>query len=141
MTSKFSVFVMILYIILAVGMIAKADEEAEQQALEAAEQWLDLVDTGNYAESWEEAAEYFKSAVQKMQWQQTIKAIREPLGGVQSRDATWWQYTTSLPGAPDGEYVVIQFTTVFENKSSAVETVTPMLDQDGRWRVSGYYIK
>jgi hypothetical protein len=50
-------------------------------------------------------------------------------------------YKTSLPGAPDGEYVVIQFGTSFENKKTAIETVTPMLDKDGKWRVSGYYIK
>jgi predicted SnoaL-like aldol condensation-catalyzing enzyme len=50
-------------------------------------------------------------------------------------------YTTSLPGAPDGQYVVIQFNTSFENKKSRVETVTPRMDSDGKWRVSGYYIK
>jgi len=42
---------------------------------------------------------------------------------------------------PDGDYVIIQFDTSFENKKSAIETVTPMLDKDGVWRVSGYYIK
>ncbi|HWN92533.1 MAG TPA: DUF4019 domain-containing protein, partial [Verrucomicrobiae bacterium] len=47
----------------------------------------------------------------------------------------------TLPGAPDGEYVVIQYETAFENKASAVETITPMLDKDGSWRISGYYIK
>jgi hypothetical protein len=50
-------------------------------------------------------------------------------------------FATSLPGAPDGEYVIIQFATSFENKTSAVETITPMMDKDGQWRVSGYYIK
>jgi hypothetical protein len=50
-------------------------------------------------------------------------------------------YTKSLPGAPDGEYVVIQYDTGFEHKQSAVETVTPMLDKDGKWRVSGYFIR
>jgi hypothetical protein len=48
---------------------------------------------------------------------------------------------TSLAGAPDGEYVVIQYETSFENKKSSIETVTPMLDKDGKWRVSGYYVK
>jgi hypothetical protein len=48
---------------------------------------------------------------------------------------------TTMPGAPDGEYVVIQYQTTFEHKNSAVETVTPMLDNDGQWRVSGYYIR
>jgi hypothetical protein len=50
-------------------------------------------------------------------------------------------YATELPGAPDGEYVVIQFAASFKAKKSAVETVTPMKDEDGSWRVSGYYIK
>lgn len=48
---------------------------------------------------------------------------------------------TSLPGAPDGEYVVIRLETSFEYKKSAIETVRPMLEKDGRRRVSGYYIK
>jgi hypothetical protein len=48
---------------------------------------------------------------------------------------------TSLHGAPDGEYLVIQFETSFSNKKSAIETVTSMLEKDGNWRVSGHYIK
>ena len=40
-----------------------------------------------------------------------------------------------------GEYVVIQFNTVFDNKQSAVETVTSVLDKDGKWKVAGYFIK
>jgi ribosomal protein S17E len=37
--------------------------------------------------------------------------------------------------------VVIQFDASFENKKSAIETVTPMLDKDGKWRVAGYYVE
>jgi hypothetical protein len=36
---------------------------------------------------------------------------------------------------------IVSFQTPFENKKAAVETVTPMLDTDGQWRVSGYYIR
>ncbi|BBO76064.1 hypothetical protein DSCW_34810 [Desulfosarcina widdelii] len=50
-------------------------------------------------------------------------------------------YTASLPGAPDGEYAVIQFESLFEKKKSGIETVTPMMDKDGMWRASGYTIK
>jgi hypothetical protein len=46
-----------------------------------------------------------------------------------------------VPGAPDGRYVTIQYETVFEKKASAVETITPMLDPDGIWRVSRYFIR
>ncbi len=48
---------------------------------------------------------------------------------------------TSLPGVPDGDYVVIQYEASFENKRSAVETITPVLDEDGAMRVAGYYIR
>jgi predicted SnoaL-like aldol condensation-catalyzing enzyme len=64
-----------------------------------------------------------------------------PLGKVISRKLKTTSYQTTLPGAPDGQYVVIQFETSFQNKKSASEIVTPMVDKDGKWRVSGYYIK
>ncbi len=120
---------------------AIASAEKEAQAVAAAKQWLALIDAGNYGASWETAAAYFKNAITKEKWAQTLTAVRQPLGALVSRELSSKTYMQSLPGAPDGEYVVIQFKTSFENKKSGVETVTPMLDSDGRWRVSGYYIK
>jgi hypothetical protein len=35
----------------------------------------------------------------------------------------------------------MQFDTSFENKKSAVETVTFMREKDGTWKAAGYYIK
>ena len=119
----------------------QANEVAEKAAIAASGAWLSLVDEGNYAESWNQASGLFKNAVTKEQWQSTAKAVRIPLGKVVTRKLKSKQYTKTLPGAPDGEYVVIQYETTFENKKSAVETVTPMLDKDGKWRVSGYYIQ
>jgi len=118
-----------------------AQSHKESSAVIAAEKWLNLVDEGEYDESWKEAAEYFRNAVMKEQWEQSLQAVRKPLGKLLSRQVKSTAYSTSLPGAPDGEYVVIQFETSFENKKSATETVTPMMDKDGAWRVSGYYIK
>jgi len=115
--------------------------EAEQDALNAAEEWLALVDAGDYDGSWDATAELSKKAVTKEIWAQSIKAVRSAMGSLISRNVKSARYTNSLPGAPDGEYVVIQFSTSFINKKSAIETVTPMKDPDGRWRVSGYYIK
>jgi len=36
---------------------------------------------------------------------------------------------------------VIQFETSFEKKMSSLETIKPMKEKDGSWRVSGYYLK
>jgi len=124
------------------GITAMAgDSEKEAAAVSAAERWLAMVDSTKYAESWNNAAELFKNAVQPKQWEQSMQAVRGPLGKLMSRKVKTKTYKSLLPGAPDGEYVVIQFETTFENKKAAVETVTPMMDKDGIWRVSGYYIK
>ena len=122
-----------------IAMAARSDRE--KAAIASAKKWLRIVDEGKYIESWEKSSEYFKQAIQQDQWAQAVKAVREPLGKLISRKVKNVTYTTSLPGAPDGQYVVIQFNTSFKNKKSGIETVTPMIDKDGKWRVSGYYIK
>ena len=118
-----------------------ADSKKEAAAQSAAEKWLALVDSQKYTESWKEAATLFKNSVQPMQWVQSVMAVRGPFGKLISRKVKTKVYKTALPGAPDGEYVIIQFESSFKNKNIATETVTPMMDQDGIWRVSGYYIK
>jgi hypothetical protein len=130
-----------LFLLLSVGVFAAGDSEKEKAAVAAAEEWITMVDDGKYVESWKEAAQHFKNAVKQQQWEQSLQAVRKPLGKLISRKVKSKTYKTSLPGAPDGEYVVIQFETSFENKESAIETVTPMMDKDTKWRVSGYYMR
>ncbi len=123
------------------GGPALAAGKPEDAAQSAAESWLKLVDEGNYAASWEQAARVFKGAVKQADWGQMAGGVRAPLGRLVSRKLKSRAYTEQMPGAPDGKYVVIQYDSVFEHKSSAVETVTPMVDPDGVWRVSGYFIR
>jgi hypothetical protein len=130
-----------LLMLLTICPAARAQQKPEQLAQRAAESWLALVDSGKYAESWQEAAPILKAAVAVDQWQRALGASRDPLGKLTSRKLKSARYTKTLPGAPDGEYVVIQYDSSFEHKRSAVETVTPMLDRAGKWKVSGYYIK
>ena len=70
-----------------------------------------------------------------------MNAFRKPLGNLLSRELISAQHAAQLPGAPDGEYVVMQFKTSFENNKSAVETVTVGPKAGDLWKVSGYYIK
>jgi Protein of unknown function (DUF4019) len=118
-----------------------AQDSKTVPAQRAAESWLALVDKGDYAASYDQAASMFKEQVTKDGWVHMVKAVQAPLGAVVSRKLQSAQFTTTMPGAPDGQYVVIQYNTSFENKQSAVETVVPMLDKDRQWRVSGYFIK
>lgn len=138
---KMLVCVSLVAIVALLGCNSKSNPQAETAAIDVAKAWLSLVDGEKYAESWDASAQYFKSAVKKEQWLQAMQSGRKPFGKNISRELKSKSYRTALPGAPDGEYVVIQFNASFENKKEALETITPMLDKDGQWRVSGYYMK
>ncbi len=136
----------ILGILVVVFMFTTAPARAQEaekvtDAEAAALAWLALTDAGDYSRSWDQAASIFQSSISKQNWMDALQNVRKPLGELVSRKVKSAQYAASLPGAPDGEYVVIQYETQFENKKSAMETVTPHLEKDGSWRVSGYYIK
>ena len=125
----------------SVPQSASANPEAERAGVEAAEAWLRMIDERDYSQSWDEAAVLFRNAVNKETWLQQVEAFRRPLGKCTNRKLKGTTYSTTMPGAPDGEYVVIQFDSSFENKMAAIETVTPMKEEDGTWKVSGYFIK
>lgn len=129
-----------LFFLASIGGVAAADKP-EVAAQAAAEKWLALVDAGKYGESWQASAESFQKAIPQSTWEQTLSSIRGAIGALVSRKLKSATYSKSLAGAPDGDYVVLQFETEYANKKAAVETVTPMLGKDGVWRVSGYYIK
>jgi len=120
---------------------APAQAKPEQLAQQSAESWLAHTDAGKYADSWAQAAATFKAAVTPEQWVGAMNTVRTPLGKLVSRRLKSATYTQRLPGAPDGEYLVLEFDATFEHKQAAVETVTPMLEKDGKWRVSGYFIR
>jgi hypothetical protein len=102
---------------------------------------MTLLRLSQYDASWDNSAKVFQSGVDRQKWHQMVGAVRGPLGALISRTLKSADYKTSLPGAPDGKYVVIQYDTSFANKTAGMETITPSLDADGKWRVSGYYVK
>ena len=121
--------------------IAGCSRDKVTEAKGAATDWLKTVDSGNYAQSWDEAAAVMKTTVAKEQWQQILNENRAPLGTLVSRRLTSAEYTEDLPGAPNGHYVVLKYESNFANKGSVIETATPTLDSDGKWRVSVYFVK
>lgn len=126
--------------LLSVSAIAQ-DSQSTPQAEAAASAWLALVDAGKYSDSWEQAAGLFKSKITAPSWASAIGGVRAPLGALKSRRILSSTFTHTLPGVPDGNYVVIKYSTRFENKAVAVETVTPMQEKDGTWHVSGYFVR
>jgi hypothetical protein len=123
------------------GPVFAQHDEAVFAAEKVGRSWLALTDAGQYAESWDSAASFFIAAITSEDWVTALANARTPFGATDSRETSSSTYSTTLPGAPDGEYVVLIFNTSFRNKAAAVETVTAMKDLDGQWRVAGYFIR
>jgi hypothetical protein len=115
--------------------------DATSAAEAAAQTWLKAADAGDGARTWNLAAPLFQQSIAVERWTQALTSARSPLGAVQQRALSSSTHAMTLPGAPDGDYVVMQFHTVFEHNASAVETVTTARQSDGSWRVTGYFVK
>jgi hypothetical protein len=114
---------------------------AQDDAQAAAAAWLTLTDGGQYADSWEAAAGLFHQQITKDGWVSLLKSGLPVFGKVVTRKLRTTAFTRILPGAPDGEYVVILYDTQFANTGAAVETLTTALEPGGTWKVCGYHIK
>lgn len=108
--------------------------------VDVAASWLGLLDNHMWGQSWDGSGKLFRSNLTQEQWVKTAQAVRDPLGAVSSRVALGVTKAQSLPGAPDGEYEVRQYRTVFAKKANSVETV--VLAREGeQWKVVGYFIR
>ena len=117
-------------------MIANA---GDREAMTAAKEWLTLVDTGEYNQSWLTANKTLKEQSEKDDWANYLKAIREPLGKIISRKVTRTRTVTQIQGMPDGEYFQVQFEVNFANKSG-MERMT-VAKEGGGWKVAGYMMR
>jgi hypothetical protein len=120
------------------GDSSNAFREIAAQA--AGEKWLALLDRREYAKAWEECAQLFRQRVTREQWVDSLPSTRAPFGAMKSRNVEAAGYKTSLPGAPDGQYVTVRYRTNFENKDGAEEVIT-LAFEGGVWRPTGYSIR
>ena len=132
-----------VFLSLACGcnVAAAADDLDTSAGMAAVTEWLASIDRGAYGEGWDRAAQRFRESIDRPKWEIAADAARRPAGVVISRKLRTATFARALPGAPEGEYVVIQYDTVFEKVPLAAETVTSEREKDGAWRVSGYWIK
>ena len=133
----------VLAVVLLSAAAPLASEESPEKAAEAAARsWLALVDAGKYGESWEAAASAFRGSVTRAKWEESLEEVRTHFGKVVSRALKSAKYTKEEGhNGPAGEYVMLQFDTSFEKRPSSIETVTPMKEKDGSWKVAGYFIR
>jgi opacity protein-like surface antigen len=130
----------LLAAVAAMAPALRAAQPDSAPALAGVTEWLHQIDAGKYGESWDAASSYFRGAVSRGKWIDAMSGVRKPLGSIERRFVKSADFRTSLPGAPDGEYFVIQFETNFEHKQDSVETVTAAKEGNA-WKPAGYFIK
>lgn len=127
--------------LLAAAYAAQAAGPADHDAAaKVAGAWLAVVDGGKYADSWQQASPAFQKVETQAAWEQALQTVRTPLGKLLKRELADANYSTTLPGAPDGQYWVLHENTSFEHKAAAVETVV-LTATDNGWKVVGYFIR
>ncbi|ADK86253.1 conserved hypothetical protein [Desulfarculus baarsii DSM 2075] len=114
---------------------------AQDQAGRAATEWLALVDGGDYRQAWSATGELIRDAMTAQAWESLLEQARRPLGEKSARQETSRRAYEQLPGAPDGQYLVLTFDSSFAHKARAMETLTLRREADGVWRVVGYFIR
>jgi hypothetical protein len=125
------------------GIAAPANDPhmAEEQAAERqALGFLGYLDQGRYADSYAYTGMLIRAQVDRESFTSQIQKARAGTGALMGRYLMDVSYTTSVPGAPEGQYVVLHYQSSFANRQETIETLT-LAFAKGYWRVSGYYIK
>ena len=117
------------------------DLAAERAATQDATAWLALVDGGQLEQSWDAAAPFLQERASRRQWMESGNAMRAALGKRMSRKQISIMETDTVPSAPRGRYVVVEYRSKFAGRPVAFESVTEMLCNDGKWRVAGYVVR
>lgn len=95
----------------------------EGQQMDQAAGFLTLLDQGLYLEAWAETSPNFQGLTNQQEWLSHQQLIRSAYGPLIFREL----YHTGLRGtyehSPDGQYIVIQFSSSFSNKAIARETI------------------
>jgi hypothetical protein len=138
---KRSLLIFALASLTSIAAVRAADTSATAQATAASSEWLAVIDAGEYGKSWDAAAAVLRQNITKPQWERAAGAVRKQTGALKSRELQSAQPAHELPGVPAGDYVVLTYRSSFADAPTATETVTPMREADGTWRVAGYYIK
>jgi hypothetical protein len=123
------------------GGAESSPQTTQPEALEAALEWLILLDNEDYAGTWETAADLFQTAITRDNWIARITSVKAPLGKLIAREFRSSEPVMNPAGVPEGEYLVIRFATSFEDLERAMETIVLHHTPAGDWKVSGYFIR
>ncbi|MBX7170649.1 MAG: serine hydrolase [Pyrinomonadaceae bacterium] len=111
----------------------KVSDSEKLKFQKIAEDWLNLIDTGKFEESWEFISDELKAKYTKEKWRDALKPIGDKGGKFKSRKLKTITF-------PDSQTVFVDFESSFTKFPKGIETVILKLE-NGKWNVSSYSIK
>jgi hypothetical protein len=118
----------------------KVDTEKVAQTEPVAGAFLQLLDQGKYAESWQSAARLMQGKISQEEWVEKLTKARELSGEFVVRERTDASYSTEAQDSPDGEYMMLTYSSSFNKANDVSEYVTVALEGT-RWKVAGYFMQ
>jgi hypothetical protein len=112
----------------------------DREAIDAGMKWLALVDGGTAGAAWDLASKQLKSTVTRAKFVAAVREVRKPLGKLESRTAERFARAHELPGAPQGDYAIIEYAAKFA-KGKLQEQLVWTIEEGDVWRVAGYFYR
>jgi len=111
--------------ILLISLAIPADAAllSQSQAENQSRGFLKQLDQGQNDESWHAMSALFQAFNDQARWKTRQQVIRASYGPLISREFKNVSYRTTFSLSPDGEYVIVQFRSSYQNKSESIETV------------------
>jgi hypothetical protein len=135
-------FCALVTFVLAAGCGVKNTPVAEKVAMEKAKYWLEVIDTDTLGGAYDIASPVLKRRYDREDWIHDLETARQPFGLVASRSVDETSnLRTELEGYPPGEYIVVEFETIFQDHREGREIVVMRKGEDGEWRAANYHLE
>lgn len=136
----FENFVKAVKFVSKTGKPVTAADKTIEAARKTAENWMPLLDSGKYKESYAEISPSTKEIFDEKTWSAERAAARISFGKLKSRKTIQIQFIKSLPGMEENSGVIFWYLSSYENQERIIESFSVILEKDGSWRVANYNI-
>jgi hypothetical protein len=113
----------------------------DKDAIDAGKKWLELLDADKSGVAWDSASKQLQSVVKREAFIADVRNARKPLGKLESRSAVKFARAHQLPGAPAGDYTIIEFEATYAGGKHLSEQVIWTIEEGDVWRVAGYFYR
>lgn len=109
----------------------------QAEAIDAAREYLALIDDKKFGETWERAGSVLKDRTSEFWWTNALKASRA-LHGSGDREIEGLGFTSQIEtGVPVDDYVLVQFKSA--SGSTTLTEKIVMQKEQGTWKIIGYF--